>query len=390
MSRALEGLRILDLSRLLPGPYCTLMLADFGAEVIKVEEPQQGDYGRWSEPLIEGIGARHLLLNRNKKSLTLDLKSKEGQRIFHDLAKDADVVLEGFRPGTTKRLNVDYGTLSVINPRLVYCSLTGFGQSGPYAQYPGHDINYVSYAGILGMNGGPERPVVPSVQIADLGGGLMALVGILLALQARERTGEGQYVDVSMLDGAVSWLYTLANEYFAYGEAPSRENTRLSGSLARYEVYETGDGKWIAIGALEEKFWKRFCELVGHLEWTDLLHGSDEQQDQLREQLRVLFRQKDQQYWLSLLAGEDTCVSPVYDIEEVFADPHVLHRSMYQTVTHPSLGAVSQIGVPIKMSKTPGEICDYAPKLGEHTNELLDRLGYTRQQREELRIEGTI
>ncbi len=230
----LSGIKVLDLSRLLPGPYCTLMMADYGAEVIKIEEPGKGDYIRWRKPAIEGIGARHLTVNRNKKSVELNLKTEEGKEIFKKMAADADVILESFRPGVMERLGLGYDEIVKMNKGIVYCSLTGYGQTGPYRNLPGHDINYIGYSGILGLIGEKEgKPVIPGVQVADIGGGsLMALAGICMALFHRERTGEGQYIDVSMMDGAITWLYAAVSDYFASDKLPERGDNRLDGHFA--------------------------------------------------------------------------------------------------------------------------------------------------------------
>lgn len=390
--RALEGIRVLDLSRLLPGPYCTLMMADYGAEVIKIEEPGKGDYIRWRKPEIKGIGARHLTINRNKKSIELNLKTEEGKEIFKRLAKDADVILESFRPGVMDRLGLGYEEIAKINEGIVYCSLTGYGQTGPYRNLPGHDINFIGYSGILGLIGEKDgKPIIPGVQIADLGGGaLMALSGILMALFYKERTGKGQYVDVSMLDGAVTWLYAAVSDYFASGTIPERGNNRLDGHFACYNVYETKDGKYISVGANELKFWKRICELVGKPEWIELHEAPEEVQEQLKKDLADIFKQKEQKEWLTLLAEEETCVGPVNDIQDIFDDPQIIERNLFTEMAHPIAGVIKQIGFPIKFSKTPGNIYLHAPVLGEHTEEILKQLNYSNREIENFKEKGII
>ncbi|MFD6210804.1 CaiB/BaiF CoA transferase family protein [Peribacillus sp. NPDC060253] len=389
---ALSGIKVLDLSRLLPGPYCSLMMADYGAEVIKIEEPGRGDYIRWRKPAIKGIGARHLTINRNKKSIELNLKSDEGIEIFKKMAANADVILESFRPGVMDRLGIGYDEISKINEGIVYCSLTGYGQTGPYRNLPGHDINYIGYSGILGLIGQKDgKPVVPGVQIADIGGGaLMALSGISMALLHKERTGEGQYVDVSMLDGAVSWLYAAASDYFASGSVPERGKTRLSGQYAFYDVYETKDKKYISVGASEEKFWKEICLLVGKPEWIELQNGSDDVQEQLKKEMSELFKQKNQKEWLELLQTKDTCVGPVYDIDEIFSDPQIIERQLFTDMNHPVAGVIKQFGFPIKFSQTPGKIHTHSPMLGEHTEEILSELEYSTKSIENLRMKEVI
>jgi crotonobetainyl-CoA:carnitine CoA-transferase CaiB-like acyl-CoA transferase len=384
---ALSGVKVLDLSRLLPGPYCTLMMADYGAEVIKIEEPGTGDYIRWRKPGIEGIGARHLTINRNKKSIELNLKTEEGKEIFKKMAANADVILESFRPGVMDRLGLGYEEISKINEGIVYCSLTGYGQTGPYRNLPGHDINYIGYSGILGLIGEKSgKPVVPGVQVADIGGGaLMALAGINMALFHKERTGKGQYIDVSMMDGTVTWLYAAISDYFASGKVPKRGSNRLDGFYACYYVYETKDGKYLSVGANELKFWKRICELIGKPEWIELHEAPEEIQDKLKKDLSDLFKEKDQKEWLDLLAFEDTCVGPVNDIDQIFSDPQIIERELFTEMNHPVAGKIKQIGFPIKFSETPGQIKTHAPILGEHTEEILNELHYSDEQIEQLR-----
>ena len=389
---ALKGVKVLDLSRLLPGPYCTLMMADYGAEVIKIEEPGQGDYIRWRKPAIEDIGARHLTINRNKKSIELNLKTDEGKEIFKKLAADADVILESFRPGVMDRLGLGYEEISKINEGIVYCSLTGYGQTGPYRNLPGHDINYIGYSGILGLIGEKDgKPIVPGVQIADIGGGaLMALSGICMALFHKERTGKGQYIDVSMMDGAVTWLYAAASDYFASGKVPKRGSNRLDGHFAFYNVYETKDKKYLSVGASEFKFWKRICELVEKPEWIPLHEGPEEVQQKLKQELTQLFKQENQQYWIDLLASEDTCVSPVNDIDQIFNDPQIIERELFKEMEHPIAGTIKQIGFPIKFSETQGEIYSHSPILGEHTEDILSQLDYSNEDIEQFRKSGVI
>lgn len=389
---ALSGIKVLDLSRLLPGPYCSLMMADYGAEVIKIEEPELGDYIRWRKPAIEEIGARHLTINRNKKSVELNLKTEEGKEIFKKMAESADVILESFRPGVMSRLGIGFDEISKINRGIVYCSLTGYGQTGPYRDLPGHDINYIGYSGILGLIGEKNgKPVVPGVQIADIGGGaLMALSGICMALFNKERTGKGQYIDVSMMDGAVTWLYAAASDYFASGKVPERGKNRLDGQYAFYQVYETKDNKYLSVGASEEKFWKKICELIGKPEWIELHGGNEDVQEQLKLEMSEVFKKKNQQEWLDLLALEETCVGPVNDIEQIFSDPQIIERELFTEMKHPVAGNIKQIGFPIKFSETPGKIHSHAPILGEHTEEILQQLNYSSETIENLRNSGVI
>jgi len=392
--RPLEGIKILDLTRLLPGPYGTMLLADLGAEVIKVEEPEQGDYARWNPPHINGVGSRHLLLNRNKKSVTLNLKAPEGRSILMKMVeKGADVLIEQFRPGVMDRLRLGFKELEKINPRLIYCSLTGYGQDGPYRDLAGHDLNYIGIGGILGITGQKgSSPVIPGIQIADLiGGGLYAVLGILTALVARQKTGRGQFVDISMLDGVVSLIPDSAALFFAEGISPRAGERRLTGGLPQYQVYRTQDDQYLAVGALEEKFWANLCRLIGKPEWAEKIPGEKEPRtEKIKEEMARIFLTKTRKEWLDLLMSEDACVTAVQSLEEVFADPQVRHRKMLVETVHPRAGRVRQIGVPIKFSETPGEIRTPAPEIGEHTEEILKGLGYTGEGIERLRKEGVI
>ncbi len=392
--RPLEGIKILDLTRLLPGPYGTMLLGDLGAEVIKIEEPEQGDYARWNPPQINGVGSRHLLLNRNKKSVTLNLKKPAGREIFLQLVEGhADVLIEQFRPGVMERLGLGYKDLEKINPRLIYCSLTGFGQNGPYQNVAGHDINYIGLGGILGNTGEKDGPpVIPGIQIADLvGGGLYAVIGILTALVARQKTGKGQFIDVSMLDGVVSLIPDAAALYFAEGKAPVRGTRRLTGGLPQYQVYSTKDGKYLAVGALEEKFWANLCYRISKPEWADKIpRENDPRCAEIKKEMAEIFLTKTRQEWVELLMYRDTCVAPVLTLEETFQDPQVLQRNMLIETYHPRAGKIKQIGIPIKFSDTPGAISAPAPEIGEHTEEILKKLGYNEEKIELLRKEGVI
>ncbi len=392
--RPLEGIQILDLTRLLPGPYGTMLLGDLGAEVIKIEEPEQGDYARWYPPHINRVGSRHLLLNRSKKSITLNLKSQEGRSILLKMVeKGADVLIEQFRPGVMDRLGVGYKDLGKVNPRLIYCSLTGFGQDGPYRDLAGHDINYIGIGGILGLTGpkgGP--PSIPGIQIADLvAGGLYSAIGILAALMARQKTGRGQFVDISMLDGVVSLIPDAAALFFAEGESPQMGERRLTGGLPQYQTYRTKDGKYLAVGALEDKFWANLSRALGKPAWAHQVPKEREPRtEEIKEEMTRIFLTKTREEWLSILMKEDTCVTAVHSLEETFSDAQVLHRNMLVEVQHPKAGRIKQIGVPIKFSETPGEARTPAPEIGEHTEEILGGLGYNKEGIERLRKEGVI
>lgn len=389
-SSALEGLKVVDLSRLLPGPFCTMFLADFGAEVIKVESPGIGDYMREVDPVLNGEGVIHLIVNRNKKSLTLDLKSEAGKEAIHKLVAEADVVIESFRPGVVKKLGIDYESLKNINPEIVYCSLTGYGQDGPYKDLPGHDINYLGLAGIMDLNGrGGDSPVLPGAQIADMAGGMTALVSILTSLMARRNTGKGQYIDVSMLDVAFSWNI-IPFAWHVFGEPITRGEGHANGGLASYDVYPTKDGRYLSVGAMEEKFWHNICKILGREDLADLHGGGAEDQEKIREELTAVLKEKNLDEWVEKLFKEDTCVSPINKIEEAAEDPQLHHRDMVIETDHPRGGKFKQIGVPFKLSDTPGEVSDPAPSVGEHTVEILKSLGYKDEEIEQFRSNNII
>lgn len=378
----LQGTTVLDLSRLLPGPYCSMVLADLGCDVIKIEEPSTGDYTRWMPPFIKEESARFLSVNRNKKSMTLNLKTEKGREIFFQLVQRSDVVLESFRPGTVQRLHIDYEQVQKINPGIIYCSITAYGQNGPYRDKAAHDINIVGLGGVLSITKGNT---VCGVQIADTTSGLLACIGILTALIHREKTQKGQYIDVSMLDGVVSLLSVHAGEYFATGISPVPEEMALSGGLACYDVYETEDNKFVALGALEPKFWSTFCTNIGR---KDLIPCQlQEDQKSLKKALKTIFKEKTQKEWLTTLT--DMC-TPVNDLEQVFKDPHVLYRDMLCTVTHPTAGVINQLGVPITFSETPGEVRTPPPLFGEHTNQVLTDLGFSDTDIDQLKRDGVI
>lgn len=367
----LHSIKILDLTRLLPGPYCTMMLADFGAEVIKIEEPNVGDYARSFGPKIGEASAFFHSLNRNKQTICLDLKTKKDKNKFLEMVNDADVVIESFRPGVMKRLGLDYEMLKRENPRLVYCAITGYGQTGPYKHKPGHDINYISYAGLLNLMG--ERggqPVIPATTIADLGGGAFpAAVGILIALLERNETGEGQFVDIGMMDGVISWLQTVLPNYLATGQSPKRGEQIFDGGRASYGVYETKDGRYLSVGAVEKKFWQAFCHVLGREDFIPLLDAPLREQYELKAEIQKMIIQKDLVEWIELFSSVEACVSPVQTFKEMLNDPQVIAREMIQTVKDNKLGEVKQIGIPIKLSRTPGRIRTLAL---DTINELID------------------
>lgn len=383
----LAGLRILDLTRLLPGGYCTLLLSDLGADVVKVEEPGRGDYIRWSPPLVDGVSAAHRALNRGKRSITLNLKAPDAPEVLARLAEGADVLVESFRPGVMERVGAGHETLAERNPRLVYCAITGYGQDGPYRDRVGHDINYMGYGGALWL-GGPSggEPTLPGVQVGDLGGGgLMAAVGILAALQERERTGRGRFVDIAMLDGVVSWLSIHLGNHLA--EPGMFEGTRpLSGDLACYRVYRTKDGGHLTVGALEGQFWRALCETLGRPELVEDQFAPPGRQAEMAATVQSVFQTRSRDEWLEVFADVPACVGPVNDVDEATADPQVRHRGMIAEVDGVAVGPAS----PIKLDGSATVAATPAPGLGEHTDDVLAAAGISSDEVAALRAGGVV
>ena len=380
----LEGIRILDLTRQAPGPYCTMLLGDLGADVIIVEEAPGA--GRRMEMGMSERAQAYWALNRNKRSIGLNLKDARAQEAFLKLAENADVVIEGFRPGVVKRLGVDYDAVRARNPRLIYCSLSGYGQTGPYAGLVGHDINYISIGGALGMIGTPgSPPAIPMNIIADFaGGGLYAAFSILAAVIARGMTGRGQFVDIAMSDGVTSLLAFPASMYFAAGNVPKPGTEMLNGGAPYYAVYECGDAKWLSIGCIEPWFWSELCKALDCEDYIPQ-QMNREKHPEIFEALRTKFKERARDEWFEELRQRDICVGPVYDIGEVFEDPHVQARGMVTEVQHPEFGAVKQVGVGPKLSDTPGAVRTTAPKRGEHTSDLLREAGYSAIEVEDMK-----
>ena len=377
----LDGIRVLDLTRLLPGGFCTQLMADFGADVIKVEDTGAGDYIRMAPPYHEVEGDEtstrsglYLSLNRSKRSIRLDLKSEAGQEAFMRLVGGADVVMEGFRPGVAERLGIDYESLSSVNPGIVCCSISGYGQTGPNVDRAGHDINYLAATGMLGLSGSADGPPVqPGGQIGDLGGGAsMAAFGVMTALFEKQRTGEGQLVDISMTDGAMAWMAMDAGRFLADGEVPHRGAGVLNGGVVCYLTYEASDG-WIACGALEPKFWKAFCDGVGR---SDLIgHQFDQPGSEGHEKVAEVFRGRSKAEWKAFNDEADCCIEPILDIDEALASPQMRERGMVVEFEQPGIGKVEQLGNPVKLSRTPAGPPRAAPAIGEHTEEVLAEAG---------------
>ncbi|OGD52993.1 hypothetical protein A3K80_03575 [Candidatus Bathyarchaeota archaeon RBG_13_38_9] len=390
MNNPLDGIRILDLTRLNPGAYCTMLLADMGADVLKIEQPGRGDYLRYTPPLIGGQSSMFLTLNRNKKSMTLNLKSEEGKEIFTRLLNSYDILVESFRPGVCKRLGIDYDTLKKDHPELIYCPITGFGQDGPYKNLVGHDINYLALSGILSLTGeknGP--PIVPGIPIADIAGSMFAVMGILLALISRQKTGTGQFVDISMFDGVVSWLTIQAARFIANGKSPERA-TWPAGGEPFYSVYQTKDGKYVAVGAAEDKFWKILCEKIGAKELLEDRTAKGQRSKEVINRLSSIFKTKSRDEWFEILYDLDSCLTPVKTLDEVFTDPHVKHRELIFDLDCPGSGNVKQLALPVKFSEIKPKIRIPPPSLGQHTDSILDGLGYEKSKIEQLKKKGII
>jgi len=398
---ALEGIRVLDLSRTLPGPFCSLILADMGAEVIKIHEAK-----RRRNPLETLIPKNelntddlkqgytpHRAIDRNKKAIALDLKTEEARSVFYKLVEKSDVVILEFRPGVSKRLGIDYDTLKEMNPRLIYCAITAYGQDGPYANYPAHDANIIGTAGILGITGTPDgQYVLPGVPLADLGGGgLHAAVGILTALLAREKTKKGQFVDISMMDGAVAMLLARHGMFYGVTGRSPKVGQRPS------HVYRTKDNKYLCFAGGEPWFWERLCraldleELIPFDQVVRPFSGFSEKRDEVVGKLAERFLSKTRDEWLKILHEADTCVAPVHtSMDEILDDPQVKHRRMMVDVDDPVLDKVKQPGIAIKLSDTPGKVRTLAPRHGEHTEEILSQLGYSEEEIRELKNKGSI
>jgi alpha-methylacyl-CoA racemase len=381
---ALSGLRVLDLTRYIPGPYCTMLLADLGADVVKVEEPPVGDPTRAVPPPVGEDSALHAALNRNKRSVMLDLRQDQGVEVVRRLAARADVFVEAFRPGTMARRGLGYDELRALNPRIVYCSLSGYGQEGPLAQRAGHDVNYAALSGFLGSNVDADgHPVLPAAQVADMTGGLVAALGILAALQARERTGEGQLVDVSLYQAALA-LMTIPMTRATAGGAMANE---LSGHYACYRVYTCRDGKAVAVGALEPKFWANVCRV---LELPHLVSRQWARGDVMREAISMVaraFSLHDRDEWLRRFEGIEACVEPVLSLEDALAHPQATSYRLDQ----PSGAALLQtIAPPLRLSATPVSQRREAPAPGQHNDEVLQEAGWVDTDIERLRTAGVL
>lgn len=386
VSGPLTGIKILDLTRLLPGPLATQMLADMGAEVIKIEDPKAPDYTKFMPPHYHDVGISYLALNRSKKSLNINLSHPEGKQIFFNLIQSADIVVESFRPGVLAKMGIDYESAKAVKEDIIYVSVTGYGQTGPYKSKAGHDINYLGFAGVLGISGSKDAPSKSGVQIADIAGGSYpTVIGCLSALLARNTTGKGQLVDVAMVDCSLPFMSFYMGEALNTGKVYHREEHPLAGAVPNYNIYPCKDGKWVALGSLEPKFWMGFCALVNKPEW-----GARMMDPKLKDDLKEFFQTKDRDEWVQMAAAADICLTPILEIDELENEVHHQERNNFVTMEHSVYGAFKGINQPIKFSATPA-VPSWAPPLtGEDNVGILQDLGYDNAQIEALKKNGVV
>ena len=393
--KALEGIKVLDLSRALAGPYCTMMLADMGAEVIKLEMPGTGDDSRsWGPPFVKGESAYFMSINRNKKSITLNMKNEQSKEIVTKLIKQSDVLVENFRPGAMDRLGFGYDAVKEMNPGIIYSSISGFGQDGPYRMLPGFDQVLQGMGGLMSITGEPGGPPIKvGVAIADIAGGMFAAFGIVTALFNRQKTGKGQVVDVSLLDSQVAWLTYRAGAYFASGEVPQPVGSGHP-VIVPYQAFKAKD-VYINIAVGNDNLWQKFCKAVGLEKVMDDPHFATnakrvENREAIVNIIGDLIVTKNGEEWLTILEDAGVPCGPIYSVDKIFADPQVLHREMMKELDHTKAGKIKVTGIPVKLSDTPGEVKTPPPFLGEHTQEVLEELGYSSQDLEKLRQEKVI
>lgn len=381
--KPLEGIRVLDLTRALAGPFCTLMLGDYGADVIKIEIPGAGDDTRhWGPPFVGEESAYFLSINRNKRSLTLNFKDPEAIKIFLQLAKDADVIVENFTPGVMARFGLDYETVKGVNPKIVYCSISGFGQTGPYQSRPAYDQIMQGISGIMSITGEPDgEPQKVGIAVTDIGAGMWSAFAVMTAIFHREQKGEGQYIDISMMDSQVAWLTYQAATYFANDEPPKRLGAAHP-TLVPYQAFMCEDGKYINVAVGSERIWDRFCQgmkMPEMKENPEYATNGDRvrNRDEIVPNLQKIFLTRPVNDWVQDLQEFNVPCGPINDLADVFSDPQLLHRKMFVEMPHPTLGSIKQTGLPIKFSLTPGALDRHPPLLGEHNGELLKELGYS-------------
>ncbi|KAH3765708.1 CoA transferase [Pelomyxa schiedti] len=385
----LQGLKVVDFSRLLPGPFCTMLLADMGADVLKVEEPGKGDYIRDWAPLLGGTSGFHVVLNRNKRSMTANLKNPRIKDIVKRLMVEADVVVEGFRPGVMQSLGLDYNAISAVNPRVVYCSISTYGSTGPMKSTVGHDINTLALTGLLSFNGSRgEEPSVPAVQIADCASGMMATTCILAALYARDRTNQGKFVDISMADCAAMFTCLRWGKLIADGVEPVPADDMLNGGFACYNLYQTRDRRWMSVGALEPQFWKKVSDALGHPEWMNRYFEPGPHQAEMINAVAAEFKKKDMNEWAAVFAPLNCCVAPVLTLSEAQKSELLRQRNMVAETIHTTYGAYKQLGVAMGPDLEPMRM--HAPTLGQHTEEVLLNCGLRAEEIQALKGEGAL
>lgn len=383
---SLEGLKVLDLTRVMAGPYCTMVLGDLGADVIKIEREKSGDDTRSMSPFVNGESACFMMINRNKRSMTLNLKSKKGKEIFIKLAREADVIVENFRPGVVKKLGIDYDTVKKVNPGMIYCSISGYGQTGPYSRKGGFDIMAQGMSGLMSMTGEPDgRPVKAGIAMNDISAGVTAVYSILAAYVHKLKTGKGQLVDVSLVESGLAWSVWESAGYFGAGTVPERTGSRHRVS-APYQAFRTEDG-YVLVGGANQRSWESFCEkVVNKPEWIKDSRFKEpkdriENVDELERCIEEVLMQKPTQFWVDKLDDSGVPGGPIYNYDETLNDPHILERGMVQEIDHPIAGPLKTLGIPNKMSETPGQIRKPAPQLGEHNQEILrDELKFSDEE----------
>jgi len=377
MNKPLEGLFVLDLTQLLPGALCTQMLGDLGARVVKVETPGSGDGFRTVPPLVHGLGSYFAILNGNKKGMTLNLKNPQGREILLKLAEKADVFIESANPGMMESLGLGYKEVKKINERIVYCSLTGFGQEGPYRKRPAHDLDFLALSGVLdliGTEGGP--PAMPAVQVAGTGAGLMAALGILAALMGREKTGKGRYLDIAVLDSLTPFLGLVMSQFMTGLPGIERGKTLVGGGYAFYNIYETKDGKYVALGCLEEKFWQEFCRAVGREDLARKHIVPSPGREEIIKEVRILMKERTREEWINLFGNHRICCSPVNSLGEALADPQIRFRGLWYELESSGGSKFPQQAFPVRFAEAEHAVRSAPPRLGEHTSEILAEIGF--------------
>ena len=391
MPRPLEGVVVLDLSRLLPGPFCTQLLANLGADVIKVEDPGIGDYMRAVPPAVGDTSYPFLMVNRGKRSVAIDLRSEDGRRVLYRLAKKADVFVEQFRPSTVRKLKIDYPQIRRANPRIVYCSFGGYGRTGPYANRPGHDLNFEALAGVLGVTAAHRdvRPAIPGVPVSDLASALMAAFSIVASLHRRERFGGGEFLEVSIFDTTVSLMVLNLAAYLGTGQVPLPGETVVTGMFPFYNLYETRDGRWLSVACVEPKFWRRLCEILRMEEHLgDQFVGGEAARD-ITFKLAAAIRSHTLAEWTARFEPEDLPIAPVQRIDEVVEDPHVAARDLLPEVR---IGGARRrvLAHPAKHHAVPPSMPSRVPERGEDTVDVLRWAGFTAKQVRDLRERGIV